>query len=597
MRRLLGFATAILVGIVVLQTHVRIFGGHAGPFVLEAVVRVVGRAESIVITNAAKVYEVGFFVLNKRDVIRLSGGADGVDRERQFNARKHSAQADNFRLAASASINVEGGSCGFYYQRSYSRKADLIGWCKPIVLSDHSNALFVSHPKIFYLTGRGSHVGSQLSLFAVFHNADLGIAVVQLIQSRYQDSRSDGGVNADANDGNYFKNKFPPIAAGVLFVVFIVLFGKGYERLVYGGKLYGAAAMVLGWLTGLAAVWVIIAWFSGHPIWPLVSENVSAAPGIDASAPCYSSTENVRVLPIVVTELKLGNVKRHVLGADLVECADNAALNQRPKAIDCLSMNRTDNVLVLVMINSRVREFPEIVAIAGPRVGCEQADFVGNRFVHKFEYGLRVDAFQNFGDDFTLPADCADDLDLAGAWIAGAAAPLVPMFVLVLPADVGFVHLDDASELVRLVFAEASADTVAHIERGFVGAEAHDALNLQCADTLLAGQHHMDDPEPVAEGLIRVLEDRPYQNGEPIAARLGALAALPMEGPIGHGINVNIPASRAMDALGPATGDEVAFAIVIRGKHVVKLLNCKLFYRLCAGHVGLPQSVRATYAI
>ena len=40
------------------------------------------------------------------------------------------------------------------------------------------------------------------------------------------------------------------------------------------------------------------------------------------------------------------------------------------------------------------------------------------------------------------------------------------------------------------------------------------ALDLQCTDTLLAGQHHVNDAEPVPQRLIRVLEDRSDQNTE-----------------------------------------------------------------------------------
>jgi hypothetical protein len=41
----------------------------------------------------------------------------------------------------------------------------------------------------------------------------------------------------------------------------------------------------------------------------LLTENVSTGAGIDASAPCYSRAEYIRVLPIVVAELELGNIK------------------------------------------------------------------------------------------------------------------------------------------------------------------------------------------------------------------------------------------------------------------------------------------------
>ena len=64
-----------------------------------------------------------------------------------------------------------------------------------------------------------------------------------------------------------------------------------------------------------------------------------------------------------------------------------------------------------------------------------------------------------------------------------------------------------------------------------------------------------------------------------------------------HRINVEISTAGAMDAFGPAAGNEIGFASILVGEHVVKLLICKLFYRLDAGHVGLPYSVGATYAI
>jgi len=51
----------------------------------------------------------------------------------------------------------------------------------------------------------------------------------------------------------------------------------------------------------------------------LFTENVSATPGIEASATCYRRAEYVRVLSVVVSELKLSNVQRHIFGAHFVE--------------------------------------------------------------------------------------------------------------------------------------------------------------------------------------------------------------------------------------------------------------------------------------
>ena len=57
-------------------------------------------------------------------------------------------------------------------------------------------------------------------------------------------------------------------------------------------------------------------------------------------------------------------------------------------------------------------------------------------------------------------------------------------------------------------FDQSRADFVAHGMGGAVAPETHHALDLERADTFLAGQHQVDDPKPLSERLIRILEDR-----------------------------------------------------------------------------------------
>jgi hypothetical protein len=45
---------------------------------------------------------------------------------------------------------------------------------------------------------------------------------------------------------------------------------------------------------------------------------------------------NSRIGAVIVPELKLGNVPRHIFGADLLENADNTALEDRPEALNVL---------------------------------------------------------------------------------------------------------------------------------------------------------------------------------------------------------------------------------------------------------------------
>src|SRR5438105_2495160 len=75
-------------------------------------------------------------------------------------------------------------------------------------------------------------------------------------------------------------------------------------------------------------------------------------------------TEDVLILPVVVPELKFGDVERQILGADLVEGADNAAFENRPEALDRVGVDRADNVLVRRVPDHGMRVFLVQPAIA-----------------------------------------------------------------------------------------------------------------------------------------------------------------------------------------------------------------------------------------
>ena len=107
---------------------------------------------------------------------------------------------------------------------------------------------------------------------------------------------------------------------------------------------------------------------------------------------------------------------------------------------------------------------------------------------------------------------------------------------------------------------KSRADFMAHGMCRLVAAEAHHALDLEGAHSLLARQHQMGDPEPVAERLLGVLENRAAEARKPIALRR-TLAALPVKRLVAGGVvKVRIAAARAMNALRPASRDQVAKA-------------------------------------
>ena len=55
-------------------------------------------------------------------------------------------------------------------------------------------------------------------------------------------------------------------------------------------------------------------------------------------------SEDVVVQAVVVAELKLRDVQRQILGADLVERADDPALEDAPEAFNRIRVDRADNV-------------------------------------------------------------------------------------------------------------------------------------------------------------------------------------------------------------------------------------------------------------
>jgi len=305
-----------------------------------------------------------------------------------------------------------------------------------------------------------------------------------------------------------------------------------------------------------------------------------------ASAPCYRFPEDIRVVPIVVSELELRNIQRHIFGADLVEAADNATLEDRPEAFNRVRVDRANNVLAVAVLHGEVREILPEVAVSAALIGSQQTNLIGNSLSDETLYGLASDVPQDARHHVALAAYRADHRDFAGASAATSAAALIPMLVLVLAADPSLIDLDDAAKL-GFRLDERGADFVAHGQGGFVGAEAEHPLDLQGAHPLLAGQHQVNDPEPVTERLIRILEDGPRDHGEAIAGARSAFVALPFERHGADREHLLVPAAGAPDAFRPAALHQIGFAGFLIGEHVLELAGRHLRNGLGAAHGSL----------
>lgn len=69
-------------------------------------------------------------------------------------------------------------------------------------------------------------------------------------------------------------------------------------------------------------------------------------------------SENVRVLPVIIAELKFGDIERHIFAAHFVKCADHATLEDRPKAFDGLCMDRADDIIGKWIVARTPRQAP-----------------------------------------------------------------------------------------------------------------------------------------------------------------------------------------------------------------------------------------------
>jgi len=310
-----------------------------------------------------------------------------------------------------------------------------------------------------------------------------------------------------------------------------------------------------------------------------------------------SCVKNTRIFSIIVSKLELCDVQMQIFLADLMERPDNAALQDRPEALDCIGMNRADNMLSDAVIDRLMVEAVLQPQIARISVSAEKADAVRYGFADESLKCVPIRPLDHASNDITLALDCANNRSLASVATAPRSASLIPMPVLVASADVGFVNLNNSAELLN-VLDHGGSDLVAHKPSGLVAAEAHVPVDLEGAHALLADQHQMGDSVPIFQRLIRVLEDCPGQVRETIAL-VRASIALPVESHRRDGIDSLRATTRTTDALRPSASDQVPDAIVLRLEQRIELRCGQLvdgFRMFCAGHVGNLFDCEATLA-
>jgi hypothetical protein len=207
-----------------------------------------------------------------------------------------------------------------------------------------------------------------------------------------------------------------------------------------------------------------------------------------SSASCYHRIEDVRVLPIVEAEGKFIQVQGQVLATDIVIRADHAALEQAPKRFDVVRVNVAAHVNAVAMPNNFVRIIRDLT-VGRVLIGREQCHFVRDRLFDEPIEGCSVCLFDHFTDHVALTTDSANDRNFLAGLTASPMALFIPMAVLVLSADIGFIDFDLPKKLREVAILHRCPNALTHIPSRPVVAASDLAMDLERGNPLLALSH------------------------------------------------------------------------------------------------------------
>jgi hypothetical protein len=126
------------------------------------------------------------------------------------------------------------------------------------------------------------------------------------------------------------------------------------------------------------------------------------------SASAHNRAENVAVHSVVIPDLKLGDIMRHIFGRHFVERADHAAFKDRSKSSNSIRVDCANHVLVLLVFHRNARVFVQSV-VHSAFAGRQQANLIGNHLAHERLSVLRRDAFQHSRNHVALALHGTND--------------------------------------------------------------------------------------------------------------------------------------------------------------------------------------------
>ncbi len=146
------------------------------------------------------------------------------------------------------------------------------------------------------------------------------------------------------------------------------------------------------------------------------------------------------------------------------------------------------------------------------------------------------------------------------------------MHVLGFPADESLIDFDLTGERQHVTFHRGAPSVTHEPASAVIGAgilAEDDAVNLESADSLLAGQDQEGDLEPECQRNLGVLKNGVRDDAKFVAIATAAIvvSAAPSERLASDGVDLLFPvAARAAHAIGPAVSHEKGFAVLVSPK-------------------------------
>jgi hypothetical protein len=265
---------------------------------------------------------------------------------------------------------------------------------------------------------------------------------------------------------------------------------------------------------------------------------------------------------MIVAKLKLRQIQRQILFADMVEAAHSPALQKRPERFDVVGMNLATDVFALTVAHGLVWNAARLEpAITGVFISSYQVYIVTDSSTHKAIQRSGIGILDYFTDDITFATDSSDDSDFAGCLTASLVRFLIPMAVLIFPADEGFIDLDNTHKLAKLFIVDGGTQPMTDIPSGVQGgglAEKHPP-KLTRGNAFLALEHRVENFEPSRQRNVGIFKHSAsdYRETVRVAMFVGFVPALPMKRTRRTLVDLRVTALRADRARRPTAHGQI----------------------------------------